>query len=194
MLGGTIGSGTGMSVGATAAGSGDEVGNRPIAPGFRDAMRRLAGTVTIVTVCDGETRHGTTATAVTSLSMDPPSLLVCLNRDTRLYGILSRTDRFCVNLLHCENIEVSRKFASPIPVEERFAAGDWVSDEAGAPPYLGSALASIQCVKESAVDYGSHTVFIGRVLSVRNREDIAPLVYVDGSYVATTALKASESG
>jgi flavin reductase (DIM6/NTAB) family NADH-FMN oxidoreductase RutF len=183
-----------MSGQTTATNSGDEIGNRPIAPGFRDAMRRLAGTVTIVTVCDGPTRHGTTATAVTSLSMDPPSLVVCLNRDTRLYGLLSRTDRFCVNVLHCENVEVSRRFASPIPIEERFAAGDWISEETGAPPYLGSALASIQCVKESAVDYGSHTVFIGRVLSVRNRDDIAPLVYVDGGYVATTALKAVESG
>jgi flavin reductase (DIM6/NTAB) family NADH-FMN oxidoreductase RutF len=179
-----------MSGETTTPESGSDDGKRPIAPGFRDAMRRLAGTVTIVTVVDGQTRHGTTATAVTSLSMDPPSLLVCLNRDTRLYGILSRTDKFCVNVLHCENVEVSRKFASPITSEERFAAGDWTSDDDGAPPYLANALASIQCAKESSVDYGSHTVFIGRVLSVRNREDIAPLVYVDGGYAATRSMKA----
>ena len=59
--------------------------------GFREAMRRLAGTVTVVTVDNNGERHGTTATAVTSLSMSPPSLLVCFNRDSRLHGLLSGT-------------------------------------------------------------------------------------------------------
>ena len=58
----------------------------PLGDQFRDAMRRLTGTVTIVTVRHGAEQHGTTATAVTSLSMDPPSILVCFNRDSRLHA------------------------------------------------------------------------------------------------------------
>jgi flavin reductase (DIM6/NTAB) family NADH-FMN oxidoreductase RutF len=153
--------------------------------GFRDAMRRLAGTVTVVTVGSGKDRHGTTATAVTSLSMAPPSLLVCFNRDSRLHPLLSAATHFCVNVLHVDNIEVSKLFASPVSSEERFGAGGWKNQKGGA-PFLEAAQASIQCVKDQQIDYGTHTIFIGRVVSVRNRKDISPLVYCNGGYAGTT--------
>lgn len=156
---------------------------------FRDAMRRLAASVTIVTVANNGERHGTTATAVTSLSMAPPSLIVCFNRDSRLHGMLSAASRFCVNLLHTENVEISKLFSSPVSSAERFAGGKWIS-EGDAPPYLETAQASIQCVKDQQIDYGTHTIFIGRVLCVRNREHISPLVYCNGSYTKTAALAA----
>lgn len=149
---------------------------------FRDAMRRLAATVSIITVGSGAERHGSTATAVTSLSMDPPSLLVCMNKDTRLHGFLSRADRFCVNILHVENEDMSRVFASPLPSEQRFAAGDWREAD-GQGVYLAGAQANLFCVKEQMVDYGSHTIFIGRVVEVINRANIAPLIYCNGAYV-----------
>lgn len=161
---------------------------RPSDQAFREAMRRLAGTVTVVTVCHEGERHGTTATAVTSLSMDPPSLLVCFNKSSRLHGILSKAETFCVNLLHTGNVDVSRLFASPVSSAERFAGDDW-SDN-GRPPYLESAQSSIQCAKDLEVDYGTHTIFIGRVLDVRNRDDIDPLIYVNGAYAGPLALPA----
>lgn len=148
---------------------------------FRGAMRRLAGTVTIVTVKSGAEQHGTTATAVTSVSMDPPSMLVCINRDSRLHGYLVKEDRFCVNMLHADNLEASRLFASPISSEQRFAAGDWRLDDDGA-PWLGNAQANVFCVKDRAIEYGSHTIFIGRVEQVTLRDDISPLIYKDGGY------------
>jgi len=155
--------------------------------GFRDAMRRLAGTVTVVTVGTGDDRHGTTATAVTSLSMAPPSLLVCFNRDSRLHGLLVASDMFCVNILHTDNVEVSQLFSSPVSSEERFAFGQW-GFEPGSAPYLVDAQSSIQCVKDQQIEYGSHTIFIGRVIGVRNRLEIQPLVYCNGGYVGTTQL------
>lgn len=167
--------------------SGDIEDGGAVLDGFKEAMRRLAGTVTIVTVRIGEERHGTTATAVTSLSLDPPSLLVCFNKDSRLHGHLTGTQLFCVNLLHVDNVAASRLFASPVTAEQRFAGGDWRM-EPGAPPYLADAQANIFCVKDKEIDYGSHTIFIGRVLSVVNRGDIAPLVYCNGSYLGTAAL------
>lgn len=166
---------------------GDQRAELPPDQGFKDAMRRLAGTVTVVTVGSGDDRHGTTATAVTSLSMNPPSLLVCFNRDSRLHALLSAADRFCVNLLHTDNVDVSRLFSSPVTSAERFASGHWASPADGA-PYLENAQSSIQCAKDQQIDYGTHTIFIGRVLSVRNRDEIAPLIYCNGSYVRTADL------
>ncbi len=160
---------------------------QPVDQGFKDAMRRLAGSVTVVTVASGAERHGTTATAVTSLSMNPPSLLVCFNRDSRLHAMLSAADKFCVNLLHTDNVDVSKLFSSPVTSAERFAGGHWSSSAEG-PPYLEDAQSSIQCAKDQQIDYGSHTIFIGRVLSVRNRNDISPLVYCNGNYVRTSDL------
>lgn len=162
-------------------------GGQPVEQGFRDAMRRLAGTVTIVTVANDGEAHGTTATAVTSLSMNPPSLLVCFNRDSRLHAMLSAADRFCVNLLHVENVEVSKLFSSPVSSKERFASGRWITPKDGA-PYLENAQSSIQCAKDQQIDYGSHTIFIGRVLGARNREAVSPLLYCNGSYVGTSEL------
>jgi len=163
-------------------------GSPPVDQGFRDAMRRLAGTVTVVTVSNNGERHGTTATAVTSLSMAPASLLVCFNRDSRLHAMLSAAETFCVNLLHTENVEVSRLFSSPVTSAERFAVGKWSMEE-GLAPYLENAQSSIQCAKDQQIDYGSHTIFIGRVLGVRNREDVSPLIYCDGGYASASKLE-----
>lgn len=167
--------------------SGDGNNGTAVQDNFKEAMRRLAGTVTIVTVSNGEERHGTTATAVTSLSMDPPSILVCFNKDSRLHAHLASAKAFCVNLLHVDNVEASRLFASPVSAEERFAGGDWRM-EPDVPPYLADAQANIFCVKDKEIEYGSHTIFIGRVMRVTNRGDIAPLIYCNGSYSASTAL------
>ena len=155
--------------------------------GFRDAMRRLAGSVTVVTVGHAGDRHGTTATAVTSLSMAPPSLLVCFNRDSRLHALLSAADSFCVNLLHTDNVEVSKLFSSPVTSAERFARGKWANETGGA-PYLQDAQSSIQCAKDQQIDYGSHTIFIGRVLKVRNREQVSPLIYSNGGYASAATM------
>jgi flavin reductase (DIM6/NTAB) family NADH-FMN oxidoreductase RutF len=74
---------------------------------FRDAMRRIAATVTIVTADDGERYDGMTATAVTSLCMEPPSLLVCVNQKAFLHDMLLRAANFCVNVLHQDHAELS---------------------------------------------------------------------------------------
>ena len=148
---------------------------------FRLAMRRVAATVAIVSAQrDGE-RHGTTATSVTSISMDPPSVLVCFNQASRLHDFLHNQDRFCINVLHTANLDVARLFSSNATAAERFASGDWRSDGEGM-PYLADAQANLFCRKEQEVIYGSHTIFIGRVLEARTREDISPLIYRDGRY------------
>ena len=148
---------------------------------FRLAMRRVACTVAIVSAQRGGERHGTTATSVTSISMDPPSLLVCFNQTSRLHDFLHSEDRFCINMLHTANLDIAKIFSSNASAAERFAIGDWQSDADGM-PYLAGAQANFFCQKEQEITYGSHTIFIGRVLRALTREDVSPLLYRDGRY------------
>ena len=154
---------------------------------FRNAMRRFASTVSIISVQSGAERHGTTATAVTSVSLDPPSLLVCINQDSRLHQFLQSETRFCVNFLHIGNLAISRAFSSAIPSAERFAHGDWQTAH-HVIPYLADAQANLFCAKEVEVPYGSHTVFIARVFDARVRDDICPLLYGNGAYTECAGL------
>jgi flavin reductase len=150
---------------------------------FRLAMRRVAATVAIVSAKRGDERHGTTATSVTSISMDPPSVLVCFNQTSRLHDFLRNQDRFCINVLHTENLDTARIFSSNADAAERFTSGDWRMD-ADWLPYLADAQANLFCLKEHEVDYGSHTIFIGRVQQAFTRDDVSPLLYSDGRYSA----------
>jgi len=152
-----------------------ELGDR-----FRLAMRRFTSTVTVISTAHEGRRHGMTATAVSSVSLDPPSLLVCVNHRGRLFEIIESCERFCVNVLHSEQASVSRAFADPHN-RDRFAHGDWAADARGT-PYLRMAQATIFCCKSLTVPYGSHTVFFGNVEDIGIRDDIAPLLYQDGSY------------
>ncbi len=155
---------------------------------FRDAMRRLAATVTIISTGGRGRRHGITATAVTSLSMDPPSLLVCVNRSGSLHALLADNDRFCVNLLRSEQAGLSDAFSGKLTSEERFLHGDWMDDGKGL-PYLVDAQASIFCKKQDAIEHGSHSIFIGVVDSVLTMNDVCPLIYSDGKYSRCSPLE-----
>jgi len=160
---------------------------------FRQAMRRVATTVNIISAQSGTERHGTTATSVASISIEPPSLLVCLNRTSRLHDFLIKQDRFCVNVLHTDNLETSKAFSDPGMGADRFNRGDWRTGPDGT-PYLADAQAILFCVKEKEIAYGSHTIFIGRVLEARARDDVSPLLYRDGRYSASVPLGLARNG
>jgi flavin reductase (DIM6/NTAB) family NADH-FMN oxidoreductase RutF len=155
-----------------------------ITTGFRAAMRRIAATVTIVTADDGERHHGMTATAVTSLSMVPPSLLVCINKKAFLHGILVRAGNFCVNVLHQDHAELSAAFSGAVPYQDRFDVGRWARSADGL-HYLTDAQAVLFCHKTRTISHGTHTVFIGEVTQVDVREPVAPLVYQNAGYCVT---------
>jgi flavin reductase len=154
---------------------------------FRNAMRCFASTVSIVSVQSGSERHGTTATSVTSVSLDPPSLLVCINQGSRLHTFLRNEGRFCVNVLHVGNLGISHAFSSAMSSADRFGHGDWRSDRHGI-PYLADAQANLFCEKDLEVPYGSHTIFIGKVFDVGIRDEICPLLYGNGAYTECTGL------
>lgn len=148
---------------------------------FRNAMRRLASTVCVVTAAEGERWAGMTMTAVASVSLEPPALLICANRASRLYALLKPGAAFCVNVLRIGHDPVAEAFGrSGEPDEDRFAVGEWVSGGEG--PYLSDALASVFCVHAGAMDYGTHAIVVGEVCAVRLGHDGAPLIYGDGRY------------
>jgi flavin reductase len=149
---------------------------------FKRGMRRLAAGVSLITTVDAGERHGMAATSVCSVSADPPTLLVCVNRSTTTNGVIRRAGFFCVNLLAETDDELARRFSTPADRERRFADREWTTLVTGAPA-LNGALASFDSEVLQAIDVDSHTVFIGRVRAIELWQDgIVPLVYHDGRY------------
>ena len=154
---------------------------------FRNAMRRLATTVSLITSADEGVWHGMTATAVSSVSMTPCALLVCVNEATAFHTIIKHTGKFCVNLLGAPHVELSGIFAGRRRGLTRFDVGSWAADPQGL-PYLTDAQANIFCDVDAAMHYKTHTIFVGKVRDVRCAEFVAPLLYQDGSYALSAPL------
>ena len=149
------------------------------------ALRRLASAVAVVTCRDGETRHAMTATAVNGMSMQPPSMIVCVNRSSSFHAAVSRADSFAINILHRGQAQISMGCGGKVRGEDRFHSAAW--DEENGVPILPDAQARIVCAKQDRFDYGSHTIFLGRVTSVGIHGEVDPLIYVDGYYTGLAA-------
>ena len=145
------------------------------------ALRRMAKSVTVVTCRHEGKRYAMAATAVDALSMDPPSMIVSVNRAASLHAPLAAGTDFCVNVLGRGHEDISRACGGGRRGEERFALGEWIEGPYGI-PVLADAQASLLCKNELSVSYGTHGVFIGRVLQVRHHGTVDPLVYLDGRY------------
>lgn len=154
-----------------------------LAQDFRQAMRRVASTVSVITICVEGQPMGITATAMSSLALDPPSLLVCIHRSAFMHGRMTDVSHFGVNVLHRDQEHLAQMFADRNLRELRFASG-WHLDAAG-PPRLPDAQASILCRRIDHHPFGTHSIFIGVVEDVIVRDDVHPLVYVDGRYCST---------
>ena len=153
---------------------------------FRQGMRRLGGAVNIVsTACDG-VWAGLTATAVCSLSAEPPRLLACINRLGATYENLSKGRNMCVNVLTRQHEALAMKFAGMDGAQEtdRFDEALWETGQSSA-PRLKTALASFDCRIESILDSGSHGIVIGRIIDISLDEGSVqePLFYIDGAFV-----------
>ena len=152
----------------------------PVSDDFRAAMRRVASTVNVITVCVAGEPMGITATAMSSLAMDPPSLLVCINRFAAMHSSMEDVSHFCVNVLHRDQQDIARMFADRRQHGLRFVSG-WVTD-CERPPRLLDAQASIICRRIDHHRFGTHSIFIGVVEDACVRDEVNPLVYVDGHY------------
>jgi flavin reductase (DIM6/NTAB) family NADH-FMN oxidoreductase RutF len=150
--------------------------------GFKAAMRRVASTVNVISICVDGLPMGITATAMSSLSMDPPSLLICINQAATMHRAMENEPYFCVNVLHRDQEEIARMFADRRQHALRFTSG-WDVDCAR-PPRLLDAQAALTCRRTDHHRFGTHSIFIGVVEDVQVREDVHPLVYLNGNYSA----------
>jgi flavin reductase (DIM6/NTAB) family NADH-FMN oxidoreductase RutF len=149
-------------------------------------MRSLVGAVTIVALQDIDgTAAGLTATAVCSLSVDPPSLLVCVNKAAPIAIGLKVNAEFSVNVLAHDQVDVAQAFGGQKGLRGtgRFAYGSWVRSERDVPLLVG-AVASFECVVANMMDYATHHIVIGRAVDVHLRATHArTLLYGDGKYI-----------
>jgi len=148
---------------------------------MKQAMRRLGASVTVITSHDGTRKYAMTATAVTSLTLEPPALLVCVNQENGLHHALSKGHGYCVNILFADQQEISDICAGQGKGDDRFTLGNWQEGDDKI-PYLAQAQASIFCDLDDAHIYGSHSIFIGRVTKIILRDEISPLMFLAGNY------------
>jgi len=141
---------------------------------LRAALGHFATGVTVVTAAAGDSRHGTTANAVSSVSLDPPLLLVCLRDESLTLAALLDSGRFIVNVLHDEQRALAQRFA------RRGAGWDGVAHRDGR---LHGALATLDCELHDVADGGDHRIVVGRIAHVEHAAEHAPpLLFYRGAY------------
>jgi len=142
---------------------------------FRSGMRRLASGLCLLTTSTADRRHGMIVTSVCSVSIKPPTLLVCVHNESSVLAALGET--FCLNVLGVDHKAIALQFMNVAPREERFALGDWVTSRGG-DPMLAGAPAAFDCVVVQRMVYATHTILFGRVdFSVLSPLDQEPLVW-----------------
>lgn len=146
---------------------------------FRAALSRFASGVTVVTSKDKEERmHGITVSAFCSVSLDPPLILICVEKTTGSHFALARSEAFVVNVLSVSQGEISERFASMLP--DKFDGVDFRLGIDGIPNLLGC-LVNMECRLTDSYDGGDHTIFVGQVENAAFF-DGDPLLYFRSDY------------
>jgi 3-hydroxy-9,10-secoandrosta-1,3,5(10)-triene-9,17-dione monooxygenase reductase component len=154
----------------------------PTTDDFRNAMAVVPTAVTVIASVGDQGAAGATANAVASLSLEPPLMLVCLDRGSRTLEAVRGSGRFSVNVLGAGDEPIARAFASKAPHEEKWAGIAW--EPRDGMPQIEGALAWIGCELRDLLDGGDHVIVTGAVLDLAVAEDAAPLVFHHGEYRA----------
>ncbi|WP_104667456.1 flavin reductase [Ensifer adhaerens] len=150
---------------------------------FRNAMARVCAPVNVITTNGPAGRGGFTATAMCSVTDEPPTLLVCMNRNSAQCGLFIDNRRFCVNVLSHDHRDLAGHFAGATQdMAARYAAADWVEMQSGSLA-VKDAIVSLDCELSEARLLGTHHILIGRVVGIRSRNDGNALLYFDRNYV-----------
>jgi flavin reductase (DIM6/NTAB) family NADH-FMN oxidoreductase RutF len=146
---------------------------------FRRALGAFVTGVTVVTTIEDGRPRGFTANSFTSVSLDPPLVLVCIGKSSSNLAAFSSADRFAINILSDQQRDVSRNFASK--VEDRFAAVDWRKGQNGT-PIINATAAWFECDMHRQMDAGDHIILIGEVRFF-GHDTLSPLGFCRGNYV-----------
>jgi flavin reductase len=155
---------------------------------FKLGMRRLPAAVTLVTCQSDSTYFGLTATAVTSLSAEPPALLACVNREASAHRAILEAKAFAVNVLPHDKLALARRFASGHPDDRanRFSTDQWLELSTGA-PVLADSIVAFDCTLDQAIVYVSHSILIGQAQDIRVSDTHKHLIYLEGEFANMNA-------
>ena len=149
---------------------------------FRTAMRRWATGVTVVTAQHAGHQHGMTVSSFTSISLEPPLVLISLEQGVITNQMIQASGCFGVTILAEDQDFVSDRFAGRVPeLEDRFQGLEVITLKTGA-PFLEAGLAGFDCRVVSTMDAGTHTIFLGEVIALRIGQESRPLIYFERAY------------
>ena len=147
---------------------------------FRKAMRSYVYSVSILSnVSESKEYHAITVSSVTSVSIDPPSILVCINKTAGIHDSITMGSKYCINLLTKDHEELSNICSNYEEEKNRFTSDQWDLSDI---PFIKNAQANIFCEVDQLIEYHTHTIVIGKVIKSNNADKIKTLTYVDGSY------------
>ena len=150
---------------------------------LRRAFGAFATGVTVVTV-GGESPHGMTANSFTSVSLDPPLVLVCVGRNAVMHGTLTASGTFAVSVLGAHQEDIARHFADrrrPLGLDQ-FDAFDWLPGPRTGAPLIAGAIAHFECELWRAYDGGDHSIFIGNLLALDRAGEQDALLFLHGRF------------
>ena len=147
---------------------------------FKKAMRSYVYSVSIMSnVDDNKNLNAITVSSVTSVSIDPPSLLVCINKTAGIHDSIIKDSKFCINLLKKSQQDISNLCSTFQEEENRFKNDQWDTTDI---PFLKNAQANIFCKVDEIISYHTHSIVVAKVTESKYSNDIDTLIYVDGSY------------
>ena len=146
------------------------------------AMRGITSTVTVVSAKDGENKEAMTATSVASLSLDPPTMLVCINHEATIHDVMKEGLGFCINILSVGQEDLADICSLVGKEGQRFLEGNW--SEFDDIPYNKDSQSNMFCNCIKAIEHTTHTIYLGEIIKVLNQTSFNPLLYKDGNYLA----------
>jgi len=148
---------------------------------FLIAMRFLASSVSVVSAKDSNGKlYAMTASSVTSLTVDPPAILVCVNKGASIHDVLITGSKMCINILSNDQQDISNLCSSKDPESKRFANDYWNKEEI---PFLKDAQSNIFSQVDEVIGYNSHSIVIAKVLHAQSADSFDGLIYADGRYL-----------
>ena len=156
---------------------------------FTSAMRKAATPVSIVPTAGEHGPHGATVSAVCSLTAAPPAVLICINKQSRILGMIEEHGVYCVNYAAKQHGNLALAFAgAPDYADQRtFSPEHWTVDQQTSLPILSNATAMFTCLHIQTVSFGTHRILIGKVERAEG-SDAEPLAYWDGDFRALADL------
>ena len=157
--------------------------SEPSPQDFKAAMRGFVGSCSLITTGAGAAASGLVVTSGISLTADPPMILACVNRASSNWPLLRDHGHFGWSALGAAHQAVAERFSGSGGVQglARYAGADWIEEENGARTLAGAPLA-FACAVDEMIDRGTHSIVIGRVLSIRTTPQAGALIYWNGAY------------